>query len=125
MIKDNRASLWLGAFEDADDFYRYVEVSYDEDGNVMPSIFQQKFKINKYDYDAIEVDWISIKCENIESLLYGFSGDSQIIPQYSEMIEREKIKSYNSIVLVYNFEYDESILMSDGLSYIGCVDVTL
>ena len=33
MVKENKVSLWLGFYENADDFKNYIKVSYDEDGN--------------------------------------------------------------------------------------------
>lgn len=58
MIKENKVSLWLGFYENADDFKNYIKVSYDEDGNYIPSNFQASYAIKSYDLDAIESDWI-------------------------------------------------------------------
>lgn len=41
MVKENKVSLWLGFYENADDFKNYIKVSYDEDGNYIPSNFQE------------------------------------------------------------------------------------
>ena len=58
MVKENKVSLWLGFYENADDFKNYIKVSYDEDGNYIPSNFQESYAIKSYDLDAIESDWI-------------------------------------------------------------------
>ncbi len=81
MEKENKVSLWLGFYENADDIKRYIKVSYDEDGNYIPSNFQETYAIKKYDLDALESDWISEQCSDVELLLAGFSGDYEIIPQ--------------------------------------------
>ena len=125
MIKKNKVSLWLGLYENIDDFKNYMKISYDEDGNYIPSKFQKNFAIKKYDLDAIETDWISEKCINVESLLTGFSGDHEIIPQFQRMLDHKNIQNYNSIVLLYNFEYINNNYVDEKLEYIGCADVTL
>ncbi len=55
-VKENKVSLWLGYYENADDFKNCIKVSYDEDGNYIPSNFQESYTIKKYDLDAIETD---------------------------------------------------------------------
>ncbi len=125
MIKENKVSLWLGFYENADDFKNYIKVSYDEDGNYIPSDFQKNYAIKRYDLDAIESDWISERCSDVESLLTGFSGDYEIIPQFRKMLEHKNIENYNSIVLLYNFEYVNIDCVDQKLEYIGCADVSL
>lgn len=125
MIKENKVSLWLGFFENMDDFKNYIKVTYDEDGNYIHSNFQESYGIKKYDLDAIESDWISEKCFDVESLLTGFSGDYEIIPQFKKMLEHRNIENYNSILLLYNFEYMSSDCIDEKLEYIGCADVSL
>ncbi len=55
----------------------------------------------------------------------GFSGDYEIIPQFQKMLEHKNIQNYNSIVLLYNFEYTGVDYVDEKLEYIGCADVTL
>ena len=69
MIRENRVSLWLGFFQSKQEFMSYIEVAYDEDGNFIPSKFQNDYAIDEYDLDAIESDWISEKCSDVKSLL--------------------------------------------------------
>lgn len=125
MIKENKVSLWLGFYENIDEFKNFIKVSYDEDGNYISSKFQESYGIKKYDLDAIESDWILERCSDVESLLRGFSGDYQIIPQFQKMLGDKNIENYNSIVLLYNFEYLDINYTDDGLEYIGCADVLL
>ncbi len=125
MVKENRVSLWLGFYENVDDFKNYIKVSYDEDGNYIPSEFQERFSIKKYDLDAMESDWITERCSDVESLLAGFSGDYEIIPQFHKMLEYKNIQNYNCIVLLYNFEYTGTGCVDEKLEYIGCADVIL
>ena len=124
MIKENKVSLWLGYFEKENEFRDYMDVEYDEDGNITPSKFQEEFSIEKYDLDATEIDWISDMCADVDTLLEGFSNDFEIIPQFKELLLNKNIMQYNSIILFYNFEYQGTYLTSK-LEYIGCVNVNL
>ena len=125
MIKENKVSLWLGNYENAEDFKKYIKVSYDKDGNYIHKNFKKSYAIKKYDLDAIESDWISNRYSDVESLLAGFSGDYEIIPQFQKMLKHKNIQNYNSIVLLYNFEYTGIDYVDGKLEYIGCADVTL
>ncbi len=125
MIKENKVSLWLGFYENADEFKNYLKVSYDDNGNYIPSKFQESYAIKKYDLDAMECDWLSKQCSDVESLLTGFSGDYEIISQFKKMLEHKNIENYNSIVLLYNFEYSNIDYVDEKLEYIGCADVSL
>ena len=125
MIKENKVSLWLGFFENANKFKDYTEVFFDEDGNDIPSIVHKSFDIERYDMDRVECDWISDRCSTAESLLTGFSGDYEIIPQFSKMLEDKNIEKYNSIVLLYNFEYTGINRKSENFEFIGCADISL
>lgn len=123
MIKENKVSLWLGVFENPDEFENYVNISYDEQGNQKLSEFQKNYKIEKYDFDGIETDFLSDQVLDVKSLFEGFSWDYEIIPQFKKMLEHKNL-NYNSIVLLYNFEYTGNILTDGKLEYIGCADFT-
>ncbi len=123
MIRENRVSLWLGFFQSKQEFMSYIEVAYDEDDNFIPSKFQNDYAIDEYDLDAIESDWISERCSDVKSLLAGFSEDKIIIPQFNKLLKNEKIETYNSIVLLYNYDYEIIFCNNKKLKYIGCVNV--
>lgn len=123
MITENKVSLWLGHFEEEGRFREYFKVSYDEDGNYIPSEFQKNFEIKKYDLYAVETDWLPQNCTDVRLLLQGFSGDEEIIPQFEKIIEASKVVEYNSIVLLYNFQYEAGIISDERMHFIGCVDV--
>ncbi|MGX7203556.1 hypothetical protein BCR22_14525 [Enterococcus plantarum] len=102
MADKNDVSLWLGNFSDKEALDKYVEVSYTEEGDSIPSQFEKDYKLGYYDRDLIERDWIPVKNKNIRELLEGFSYDEQLIPQFKN---QETI--YNSILLVYNYSYNK------------------
>lgn len=122
MIKKNKVSLWLGKFSTSDEFSEYVEIDFSEDGDYIKSKFQEDFGIMEYNLDFMEKDWLSDYCDDLESLLSGFSYDYQIIPEFQKIICKEKLINYNSILLLYDFEYEKGI-SNNFMDYIGCVDV--
>lgn len=106
MEKLNKVSLWLGIFELEKDFRNFVKKEYDEDGNSIPSSFQKSYDIVRYDVDTAEMDWITESCTSLKQLLNGFSSDIQIISQVKDFIPEKNISKYNSIILLYNYEYN-------------------
>ena len=125
MIMENKVSLWLGNYINAEELNSYINIHYDEDGNTIPSKFQIDFDIEKYDTDAIESDWISEPCESVDKLLAGFSGDLEIIAKFKPILKNVDLRRYNSILLLYNFEYSERDLIGTGMDFIGTVDLEM
>jgi len=125
MIAENKVSLWLGCFENEQVFREYICESYDKDGNYVLSDFQKDFSIMRYDFDSVESDWFSHSFTDTESLLSGFSGDFVIIPQFSKMLQDTQIERFNSILLLYNYEYTGDLRFGGNLEYIGCADIDI
>lgn len=125
MKKENIVSLWLGNFTDAKDFNNFLEIKYTDDGDSIPSKFKEKFKIRYYDIDFSEVDWIEEGLKDFQGLLEEFSNDYEIIPQFNEKYNDKLKKEYNSIVLLYDFEYDGVLdhveYNGNEIEFIGCV----
>lgn len=100
-----------------------MEVKYTDDGDSIPSKFKKHFKIDYYDIDFSEIDYMEEESNELRILLDGFSNDYEIILKIKEKYKKDM---YNSIVLLYDFEYNcNSENYIDGenkLNYIGCVD---
>lgn len=123
MQKEGKVSLWLGNFSDEESFREFVEIKYTDDGDSITSKFKEQFKIEYYDIDFSEVDYMEEQSNNLEVLLEGFSNDYEIIPKLKEKYDEHM---YNSIVLLYDFEYDANKINykneNNILDFIGCVD---
>lgn len=123
MQKEGRVSLWLGNFNNEKTFREFMEIKYTDDGDSIPSKFKKQFKIDYYDIDFSEIDYMDEKSNDLEVLLEGFSSDYEIIPKLNEKYNGG---IYNSIVLLYDFEYDsnEKNYKDDNniLDFIGCVE---
>lgn len=122
MQKEGKVSLWLGNFSDEESFREFMEIKYTNDGDSIQSEFKKQFKIEYYDIDFSEVDYTEEQSNDLKVLLEGFSNDYEIIPKFKEKYSGNM---YNSIVLLYDFEYDNNIDYKNGnniLEFIGCVD---
>ena len=123
MQKEGKVSLWLGNFNNEKTFREFMEIKYTDDGDSIPSKFKKQFKIDYYDIDFSEIDYMEEKSNDLEVLLEGFSHDYQIIPKLKENYDGIM---YNSIVLLYDFEYDSNKINykneNNILDFIGCVD---
>lgn len=123
MQKEGKVSLWLGIFNDEETFRKFMEIKYIDHGDSIPSKFKKQFKIDYYDIDFSEIDYMEEKSNDLQVLLEGFSNDYEIIPRLNEKYNGGM---YNSIVLLYDFEYQyNGDNYKDGdnkLEFIGCVD---
>ena len=63
--------------------------------------------------------------EDIDTLLTGFSNDFEIIPEIKPFLENIDLKEYNSILLLYKFDYSQVNQEGKEMRFIGTVDVNL
>lgn len=123
MYKKGKVSLWLGNFKDEDSLQEFLENNYTDDGDSIASRFEEEFDIDYYDEDFLEMGYTEEQSNDLYQLLNGFSGDYKIIPEFIKIYNG---MSYNSIVLLYDFEYDGSkkkyIGFDNQLDYISCVE---
>ena len=123
MQKEGKVSLWLGNFNNEKTFREFMEIKYTDDVDSIPSKFKKQFKIDYYGIDFSEIDYMEEKSNDLEVLLEGFSNDYEIIPKLKENYDGNM---YNSIVLLYDFEYDSNKINykneNNILDFIGCVD---
>ncbi|AIK36152.1 hypothetical protein BG07_4713 [Bacillus pseudomycoides] len=101
---NEKVTVWIGNFESNDEFENYTNIKYTEDGDSIPSIFEQHFNLGYYDRDLVEKKWIfQPLTNNIQDLLKGFSYYEQFTEQFDNVNFN---KEFNTAILVYNFEYD-------------------
>lgn len=104
-------SLWLGNFEDEEALEAYLEID-DEDDDDAISQFEEDFALDYYDEDCREISWHESKEKSLETLLGDHSYSDQILAKI-----KAKIKPYNSVILLYNYDFDEEIKKAHGKKY--------
>ncbi|WIY59371.1 MULTISPECIES: immunity 22 family protein [Bacillus] len=101
---NEKVTVWIGNFESNDELINYTNIKYTEDGDSIPSIFEQHFNLGYYDRDLVEKKWFGQSpVNNIQDLLRGFSYYEQFTEQFEN---RNFNKECNTAILVYNFEYN-------------------
>ncbi|MED0972785.1 immunity 22 family protein [Bacillus paramycoides] len=102
-------SIWLGNMKTQDQLDVYMDVTYDEEGDSIPAKFFIDFNIDMIDVDDdfIEKEVLEETSDDISVLLAGCSYDDEILSRIKEGVKLGK--PYNSIVLIYNFQYDNSV----------------
>ncbi|MCX2824523.1 hypothetical protein COM13_22475 [Bacillus pseudomycoides] len=83
---NEKVTVWIGNFESNDEFENYTNIKYTEDGDSIPSIFEQHFNLGYYDRDLVEKKWIfQPLTNNIQDLLKGFSYYEQFTEQFDNI----------------------------------------
>ncbi|MGD6817086.1 immunity 22 family protein [Metabacillus sp. 113a] len=119
MEKQGWVSIWLGNIKDEDSIGEYVDLTYDEDGESVPSQFFIDFNIDmdETDEDTIEKAVHKYNSSDISALLYGCSYEEIVIPKIQKSIDLKK--SYNAVILIYNFEYNNEISSTGAFDFIA------
>ncbi|MFP9131284.1 immunity 22 family protein [Niallia sp. BSM11] len=119
MEKQGWVSIWLGNINDEDSIGEYVDLTYDEDGESVPSQFFIDFNIDmdETDEDTIEKAVYKNSSSDISSLLDGCSYEEIVIPKIQKSINLKK--SYNAVILIYNFEYNNEISSTGAFHFIA------
>ncbi len=96
-------SIWFGNMQTQDQLDTHIDVTYDEEGDSIPARFFVDFNIDMIDVDEdfIEKEVLEEASDDISMLLTGCSYDDKILSRIKEVVKLNK--SYNSIVLIYNF----------------------
>lgn len=118
MEKQGWVSIWLGNFNNKNSIGEYVDLTYDEDGESMSSQFFRDFKIDmdETDEDTIEKAVHKNSSNDFLVLLDGCSYEEIIIPKVKGI---DLKKSYNAVVLIYNFEYNHEISSNSDFDFIA------
>jgi Immunity protein 22 len=119
MEKQGWVSIWLGNIKEEDSSVReYVDLTYDEDGESVPSKFFIDFNIDmdETDEDTIEKEVYKNSSSDISTLLEGCSYEEIIIPKIKKYVDLKK--SYNAVILIYNFEYNNEIISAGAFDFI-------
>lgn len=127
MEKEGVVSLWLGNMESQDFLEDYFSIKYTDDGDSIPSPFIKDFYICMYDIDEdfIEKEFYLERSDNLEALLAGCSYEEVVIPQMKKSASNILEMKYNTIIMIYNYEYSGEItIKNEGsytMKYIGAV----
>ncbi|MCU5098323.1 immunity 22 family protein [Bacillus wiedmannii] len=120
-------SLWIGNFRTKQSLKEYVEIKFDEVGDRTQSKFMRDFNLDFIDYnqDLLESTLIDDSTTSLTTLLSGSSYETEILSQFVEHYGEELPEIYDSVIRLYDFEYDGDIdevkFKSGNLIYMGSV----
>ncbi|PGD54293.1 hypothetical protein COM40_21320 [Bacillus wiedmannii] len=120
-------SLWIGNFRTKQSLKEYVEIKFDEVGDRTQSKFMRDFNLDFIDYnqDLLESTLIEDSTTSLTTLLSGSSYETEILSKFVEHYGEELPEIYDSVIRLYDFEYDGDIdevkFKSGNLIYMGSV----
>ncbi|KMK95302.1 immunity 22 family protein [Rossellomorea marisflavi] len=119
MEQPGMVSIWLGNMKTQNQLEKYVNLTYDEDGESVPSNFFSDFNIDmdEIDEDFIEKAVLKEKSDKISALLEGCSYEESILAEFRGYKKLNKL--YNAVILIYNYEYENLVNSREDFDYIA------
>ncbi len=130
-IIDCYVSLWVGNAESDEKLLDYISVDYSEEDSddYYYSQFMKDFCIDDLDEDFMERIFRDEKTDSLKKLLAGCSYEDKVIPEFEKIICNFPDKKYNSVILVYDMNYDGNITFSESeycrLEFVGTVKIKI
>ena len=121
MEKEGFVSLFIGNSKSYKDLQNYILNSYTEDGDLLPSEFEKDFNIDYYNEDFRKVEFYDEPSNDLRVLLEGFSYDEEIIPKFIELCGERLNQEANSVILLYNFQYNGNVNEKNQFRFLGTV----
>ncbi|MDH7913736.1 immunity 22 family protein [Winogradskyella sp. SYSU M77433] len=118
MEKEGKVSIWVGKFNSEEALKEYVQEVFDEEGDSTSS-FMNDFNIDYIDPQFQEVDF-NDQNNDLFQKINGFSYAESFINQLPILSE-----GINSVICLYNFQFNNGIRKSEVLKYIGTYDYTI
>ena len=105
METDNTVSIWIGNFKNLTELENYIDLTYDDEGEIVVSDFFNDFKIdiNDIDEDLIEKAVLPNETNDISIILRTASYEEQLLCKLNAL-ESLTINKGNVVVLIYNYE---------------------
>jgi hypothetical protein len=102
-IDERVVYAWIGEFDSEVDFERYIEQSYTEDGDSIPSQFMRDVGLDWYDDDFQEFEYHSAR-RSIRIALSGHSYSESFAPLLIQRATELGIESVGAVFLLYELD---------------------
>ena len=126
MEKEGIVSIWLGISDSIKELQEYLQVYYSKEVDFINSKFEKDFNIQCFDEDLREINYLEQCSTSFGLILSQHSYSESIISNYINKFGDELDKKYNSIILLYDFDYMGSVKEAshEGLviKFIGTVE---
>lgn len=107
METENTVSIWVGNFASREELDTYIDLRYDDDGEIVSSKFYDSFQIDIDDIDdyLIEKEYFDSIFLNVYDHIIGASYADVVIDNLKKIEDALAIPESNSIILLYNYKY--------------------
>ena len=124
METENTVSIWIGDFESKSQLDEFLTLIYDDEGEVVPSLFYESYEIDIDDIDdyMIEKEVLNSNYSNLYQMLKGVSYEDVIVNNLKKNCIEDAISLSNSIILIYNYSYTGEVLATENTKFIGVVE---
>ena len=124
METENTVSIWIGNFATKLDLDEFINLKYDEEGEVVPSLFYNQYNIDIDDIDdyLIEKEVFETSFTNLFDMLKGASYDNVIINNLKQKGINPNIEPNNALILIYNYQFDSNTLRTISTEFIATVE---
>ena len=123
METENTVSIWIGNFATKLDLDEFINLKYDEEGEVVPSLFYNQYNIDIDDIDdyLIEKEVFEISFTNLFDMLKGASYDNIIVNNLEQKGIKADIAPNNTLILIYNYQFDRNVLRTNNTEFVATV----
>ena len=123
METENTVSIWIGNFATKLDLDEFINLKYDDEGEVVPSLFYDQYNIDIDDIDdyLIEKEVFETSFTNLFDMLKVASYDNVIINNLKQKGINPNIEPNNTLILIYNYQFDSNILRTINTEFIATV----
>ena len=124
METENTVSIWIGNFATKLDLDEFINLKYDEEGEVVPSLFYNQYNIDIDDIDdyLIEKEVFEISFTNLFDMLKEASNNNIIVNNLKQKGINPNIEPNNALILIYNYQFDSNTLRTINTEFIATVE---
>ena len=124
METENTVSIWVGNFATKLDLDEFINLKYDEEGEVVPSLFYNQYNIDIDDIDdyLIEKEVFEISFTNLFDMLKEASYNNIIVNNLKQKGINPNIEPNNALILIYNYQFDSNTLRTINTEFIATVE---
>ena len=123
METENTVSIWIGNFDTKLDLDEFIDLKYDDEGEVVPSLFYNQYNIDFDDIDdyLIEKEVFETSFTNLFDMLKGASYDNIIVNNLKQKGINPNIAPNNTVILIYNYQFDSNVIRTINTEFIATV----
>ena len=124
METENTVSIWIGNVATKLDLDEFINLKYDEEGEVVPSLFYNQYNIDIDDIDdyLIEKEVFEISFTNLFDMLKEASYNNIIVNNLKQKGINPNIEPNNALILIYNYQFDSNTLRTINTEFIATVE---